>query len=205
MSRGVRWLLVHRDAALGEAWRQHFAGAADVEIVDGDICTVDCDAVVSPANSYGFMDGGLDLALSERFGWDLQARVQQAIGDRPLRELLVGEALLLSTGDARTPWLVAAPTMRVPMRLRHSVNACLAMKAILATVLAHAGTPAIRSVAIPGLGTGIGGLAPDIAARQMAAAYAEIVAGSVPYPSGFAEAQQRHVRLNPDDINLWDR
>ena len=36
-------------------------------------------AVVSPANSFGFMDGGLDYKLSERFGWALQERLQRRL------------------------------------------------------------------------------------------------------------------------------
>ncbi len=32
---------------------------------------VKCDAVVSPANSFGFMDGGIDLIYSHRFGTNL--------------------------------------------------------------------------------------------------------------------------------------
>jgi O-acetyl-ADP-ribose deacetylase (regulator of RNase III) len=200
----MRWLLVYRDGALGDAWRTHFGAQPDVEILGADICHVDCDAVVSPANSFGFMDGGLDHALSERFGWSLQLTVQKAIAARPIRELLVGEALIVPTGDQRTPWLVSAPTMRVPMRLRQTVNAYLAMKAILCASMAHAAAPPIRSVAIPGLGTGVGALPPQVAARQMWAAFAEVILGRQAYPADFAEAQGRHLQLNREEINLWD-
>ena len=197
------WKLVHQDPSLGEAWRKHFTDEPSVEILDGDICTIGCDAVVSPANSFGFMDGGLDYALSERFGWDLQDRLQERIRKRPARELLVGEALVVPTGDAKTPWLISAPTMRVPMRLRQTVNAFLAMKTILATARDFDGNPPIRSVAIPGLGTGVGSLPADVAALQMWKAFEEVVLGRVPPPEDFGEAQLRHRQLNPE-INIWD-
>ena len=29
------------------------------------------DAIVSPANSFGFMDGGIDMVYSKRFGWQM--------------------------------------------------------------------------------------------------------------------------------------
>ena len=29
------------------------------------------DAIVSPANSFGFMDGGIDYAYSDHFGWHM--------------------------------------------------------------------------------------------------------------------------------------
>jgi len=200
----MRWLLIHREMPLGDAWRRHFGTQPDVEIVQADICTVACDAVVSPANGFGFMDGGLDLALSQRFGWSLQHDVQRAIAQRPMGELLVGEAVVVATRDAGVPWLIAAPTMRVPMRLRQSVNAYLAMKAILLTALRHDQVPGIASVAIPGLGTGVGALPYDTAAMQMWLAYSEVVQGGVSYPRDFGEAQKRHVALNPDQIRLWD-
>jgi O-acetyl-ADP-ribose deacetylase (regulator of RNase III) len=201
----VKWLLVyHQDDLLREQWERWFGAEPEVEIVGGDICQLAVDAIVSPANSFGFMDGGLDQALSNRFDWDLQTGLQRTIANRPLQELLVGEALILPTGDARTPWLISAPTMRVPMVLRQSVNAYLAMKAILANALAHAELPGIERVAIPGLGTGVGSLRPEVAALQMWRAYEEVVLYRTPYPTDFDEAQHRHYELNPDEIRIWD-
>ncbi len=201
----MKWLLVYRDDEVqADEWRRLFSGQPEVEIRRSDICRLSVDAVVSPANSFGFMDGGLDCALSERLGWDLQVRLQQAIAERPMKELLVGEAIALSTGDHEIPWLISAPTMRVPMRLRQSVNAYLAMKAILITALGHNGSPRIQSVAIPGLGTGCGGLPPKTAATQMWAAYREVILGQSEYPADFGEAQLAHLELNIQEILLWD-
>jgi O-acetyl-ADP-ribose deacetylase (regulator of RNase III) len=201
----MRWLLVHRDdETLGEEWRRLFAGQAEVEVCRDDICHLTVDAVVSPANSFGFMDGGLDYALSERLGWGLQAKVQHAIAERPMKELLVGEAMVFRTDDTEIPWLISAPTMRVPMRLRQSVNAYLAMKAILTTALKHTLSPPIQSVAIPGLGTGCGGLPARTAAGQMWAAYREVILGKWQYPEDFGEAQRAHIDLNVEEILIWD-
>jgi O-acetyl-ADP-ribose deacetylase (regulator of RNase III) len=192
----MKLILCYQDESLGDAWRYAFQDIADVEVVAGDICQLPCDAIVSPANSFGFMDGGLDRLLSERFGWDLEKRVQEAIQSRPLGELLVGEAIVVPTHDDKTPWLICAPTMRVPMRIRTSVNAYLAMKAILATVMSHLGTTPIETIAVPGLGTGVGQLAPALAAGQMAQAYREMVMRQRKYPANFAEAQRMHLNLN---------
>ncbi len=190
-------LLCYRDEPLGEAWRSVFDGVPGVEVSAGDICLASCDAIVSPANSFGFMDGGLDHLLSERFGWDLEKQVQTAIQNRPMRELLIGEAIIVATEDARTPWLICAPTMRVPMRIRASVNAYLAMKAILIAARSHHSEIPIETVAIPGLGTGVGQLALWLAAAQMHQAYKEVVLDETQYPGNFAEAQRTHVQLNP--------
>jgi O-acetyl-ADP-ribose deacetylase (regulator of RNase III) len=193
----LRVMLVERKPELVEAWRIHFASRTEVVPVAGDICATSCDAVVSPANSFGFMDGGLDLALSERFGWDLQERVQSLIRQRPLGELLIGEALVVETGDASVPWLLSAPTMRVPMHISRSVNAYLAMKAVLVACKQHRAEPPIRTVAIPGLGTGVGKLSCEVSAFQMWTAYEEVVLGKVAWPADFGDAQKQQLRLNP--------
>ncbi len=117
------------------------------------------------------MDGGLD---SERFGWDLQERLQKLITARPMRELLVGEALVIPTNDPKVPYLISAPTMRMPMVIKGTKNAYLAMKALLSAVLSFDGKPPIRSIAIPGLGIGIGKLGSNIAAMQMHDAFMEV-------------------------------
>lgn len=67
----VHFLLRDRNAALVEAWGE-FAAASEVEVSHGDIFDLSADAIVSPANSFGFMDGGIDLVHSQHFGWSLQ-------------------------------------------------------------------------------------------------------------------------------------
>lgn len=195
--------LVYRNKALGKAWTTEFGQYRDVEIIEGDICEVECDAIVSPANSFGFMDGGLDYALSERFGWGLEERLQAEIRSRPLKELLIGEALIIATEDEEVPWLVSAPTMRVPMEIKATVNAYLAMKAVLIVTVSHQAHLSINSIAIPGLGTGVGALPAHLAARQMRIAYDEVIKRNVVFPSNFSEAQQRYVELN-SSVHLFE-
>ncbi len=196
--------LVYKEDEIGKAWGKHFSKVENVSIVKEDICQVDCDAIVSPANSFGFMDGGLDYYLSERFGWNLQEELQTLIANRPMKELLIGEALIIPTKDKKVPWLISAPTMRVPMVLRQSVNAYLAMKAILTVALSHKTQPAIESIAIPGLGTGCGALDPETSALQMWNAYREVILKEIEYPKDFGEAQSSHFNLNKNEIIIWD-
>lgn len=188
--------LYHRDKTLGDAWSVFFDDIDRIDIINGNICDTDCDAIVSPANSFGFMDGGLDWQLSEKFGWDLQERVQRIIKERAINELLVGEALIVSTSSKKIPWVICAPTMRVPMHIKTSINAYLAMKAILTTVLRHREKPEMNSVAIPGLGTGVGALAHESCAVQMYTAYKEIILGEFEFPKDFGAAQKAQLKLN---------
>lgn len=184
-----------------EAWKTFFVDTPDVSIHEQDITTLHCDAIVSPANSFGFMDGGLDYVLSERFGWDLEKKLQQLIKELPEGELLVGQALVLETGDADIPLLISAPTMRIPtnFNIDTSINAYLAMKAIFIKAVAD---NRINSVAIPGLCTGIGGMQAMIAARQMFQAYKEIILGERMDFKSFGEAQKYHWNINPQGM-IW--
>lgn len=184
-----------------DAWTNFFGKEENVKIVEGDITKLQCDAMVSPANSFGFMDGGLDYALSERFGWDLEKRLQKQIKGLPEGELLVGQAIVLETGDKEVPFLISAPTMRIPtnFNIDTSVNAYLAMKAILIKAKTD---DRISSVAIPGLCTGVGRMQPLIAARQMYQAYSEIILGQRMDFSTFGEAQKHHWNINPQGM-IW--
>lgn len=197
----MKIILADIETKLIKAWHQFFSNEENVSIVEGDITTIGCDAVVSPANSFGFMDGGLDYALSERFGWELEKKLQQQIKQLPLGELLIGQALLMETGDAKIPFLISAPTMRVPtnFNIDTSVNAYLAMKAILIMAMNE---PRISSVAIPGLCTGVGRMQPMIAARQMFIAYEEIIPGKKMDFKTFAEAQKYQWNINPQGM-IW--
>jgi O-acetyl-ADP-ribose deacetylase (regulator of RNase III) len=191
----MQYFLVCRDEELARVWRSEFGHIDNVKIIKGDITEVVCDAIVSPSNSFGFMDGGLDYALSERFGWDLQKTLQQEIQNLPEAELLIGKAHVVPTGDGKIPFLIAAPTMRVPMNfnISTSLNAYLAMKAILIIATAHS---KIKTVAIPGLCTGIGKMPVEIAARQMYMAFSEVELGNSPCFEDFGQAQKYHWKLN---------
>ncbi|WP_300774846.1 macro domain-containing protein [uncultured Desulfovibrio sp.] len=154
------------DTRLTGAWRRALPqtfGPAVAQVIEGDILSLQVDAVVSPANSFGFMDGGLDALYTRFFGPQLQERLQRMIREQADGELLVGQALPVETGHARIPWCISAPTMRVPRRLESAEPAYLATRAAVRCALAAG----VARVAIPGMGTGTGGLPPESAAPAM--------------------------------------
>jgi O-acetyl-ADP-ribose deacetylase (regulator of RNase III) len=110
------------------------------------------------------MDGGLDLAIRDALGLGVQHKLQRAIVERWHGELPIGCAELVETGDARWPYLIAAPTMRIPEGVGNTLNAYLAFRAVL---LACAKQPAIASLVCCGLATGIGRMEPMRCATQM--------------------------------------
>src|SRR5215475_610327 len=130
--------------------------------------------MVSAANSFGLMDGGVDLAIVRFFGFELMDRVQDRVLTDYLGEQPVGTSFIIETEHAKHPFLAHTPTMRVPMRITRTDNVYRAMWAMLLAVRQHNRTSkraAIKTIACPGLGTATGRMPAGEAARQMAAAY----------------------------------
>jgi O-acetyl-ADP-ribose deacetylase (regulator of RNase III) len=204
---------VERD--LADAWERHCGDLECVTVHRGSILDVSCEAVVSPANSFGFMDGGIDRLYSYHFGREVQDRLRELIRSRHHGELLVGTAEIVETGHPRIPFLIASPTMRVPMILRETVNPYLAARAALLLIRrgavpsgAFAGRPVdsiVSTVAFPGLGTGVGRVKPDVCARQVRTAIEEILLGAGHFPQTWAEAQEQHQRLYTDRVRDLQR
>lgn len=74
-------ILCATQSHLATAWRDRIGSrlSATVRVVEGDILSLGVTAVVSPANSFGFMDGGLDALYTSFFGPQLQQRLQRMI------------------------------------------------------------------------------------------------------------------------------
>ena len=121
----LRIVLIAVEDSLGDAWERVCGDPPFVTVHGGSIFDVEADAVVSPANSFGFMDGGIDALYMDYFDPDIQLRVRRQIYDEHAGELLVGAADVVETGHNKIPFLIAAPTLRVPMVLRDSPNAYL--------------------------------------------------------------------------------
>ncbi len=167
---------------LVESWKAYFPSLPHVSVVCDSVFTLEADALVSPANSFGRMDGGLDAQIVEYLGEDLETDVQQMIQSRHDGELPVGLAEVVVTNAPQFPFLVVAPTMRVPQNVSRTANAYLAFRAALRAVLAfndlHGGP--IQTLLVPGLCTDNGLMPPLRAARQMRAAYETVMHGAPP-------------------------
>jgi len=203
--------LVDRSEDMCDAWTTAFIDrdgkpCDDVTIYCDDFFAPETDCIVSPANSFGFMDGGLDGVITRRLGKQTQTKVQDAIANRPLKELLVGEAILVDTGNEDIPWCISAPTMRVPMILSGTPNAYLAAKAVFALLKkVEAKRPdLITRVTISGLGTGVGQVSPEVCANQMRMAYDEVWLDKYERPKTWFDTQQRHQMLYTDVNNTRD-
>ena len=153
-----------------------------IEVVCDTIFGVEGDALVSPANSFGRMDGGLDADIIEFLGEDVEIAVQRAIAQRHGGELVVGLAEVVPTGITQFPFLVCAPTMRCRRTSPKTVNAYLAFRGALRAVRDYNdwNDHPIHRLVVPGLCTANGFMPPLRAARQMRAAYDHIAFGKAP-------------------------
>jgi O-acetyl-ADP-ribose deacetylase (regulator of RNase III) len=201
----MKLILSAVEPALANAWNQ-FCGDLDfVQVHHGSILDVECDAMVSPANSFGFMDGGIDDLYMDHFGSEIQMVVRRQIFDHHGGELIVGNADIVETGDAGVPFLIVAPTMRVPMVLTDSVNPYLAARAVFRLIKYGMFTSGkykdepvaghVNTVAIPGLGTGTGKVGYNTCAHQTRAAINHVLLDQYEMPRSWGEASERHQLL----------
>ena len=123
-----------------------------IHLAKSDITEMAVDAVVSPANSLGIMGGGVAAALSRKGGPTIQ---REAMSLAPI-----------AVGNAGTLWaknIIHAPTMEEPGLKVAVENVRRATRAALLAASQHG----FEVIAIPGLGTGLGGADPADASRAM--------------------------------------
>jgi O-acetyl-ADP-ribose deacetylase (regulator of RNase III) len=166
--------LVHPEEAMCAAFRDRFTGLPGVRVIRGRLEDLEPhDCFVTAGNAFGLMTAGIDAAVVHYFGEELMRRVQHHILDQFFGEQPVGSAFVVPTDHPDVPFLVHAPTMRVPGSIEGTDKVYAAAWSALLAVHAHnvSDDRKIEVVAFPALGTGFGGVPFGEAARQMAAAY----------------------------------
>ncbi len=128
-----------------------------VHLAKSDITDMAVDAVVSPANSLGIMGGGVAGALSRKGGPLIQREAMS------LAPIAVGAAVVTNAGHLWAKNIIHAPTMEEPGQKVVVESVRRAMRAALLA----AAQRGFEVIAVPGLGTGLGGADPADAARAM--------------------------------------
>lgn len=172
--RKIKIYLLDRNFEMCSAWKNKFMGTSNVSVICDDFVSfmkkyrVDC--VVSPANAYGLMDGGYDLAITEWFGDGLQKKVQRYIIDNLCGEQPVGTSIVVDT-DVAGVKLIHTPTMRFPGYIKDNILVYHCMR----TCLMAAMKSDVDAVVIPAFG-GMNGAVPyEILADMMWRAYMQII------------------------------
>ncbi len=128
-----------------------------IHLAKGDLTEMPVDAVVNPANSLGIMGGGVAGALSRRGGPSIQRESMS------LAPIAVGAAVVTNAGNLWCRRVIHAPTMEEPGTRVGVENVRRATRAALLAAAHHG----LDVIALPGMGTGLGGVDPADAARAI--------------------------------------
>lgn len=156
------------------AWRAAFADTPGIEIRRGSILDEDVDAWVTPTNSRGRMDGGVDAVIKRHLGAGIQLRVQRAIRDRFAGSLPVGSAVCVPSGATVPRFVISTPTMvQSSQNVRDTLNVALACAAAFQAVHRQnrKAPGSIRSVALVGMGAQTGRVPARVCANLMWTGY----------------------------------
>jgi O-acetyl-ADP-ribose deacetylase (regulator of RNase III) len=128
-----------------------------IHIAKSDITEMPVDAVVNPANSLGIMGGGVSAALSRKGGPTIQREAMS------LAPIAVGAAVVTNAGQLWAKHVIHAPTMEEPGVKVGIENVRRATRAALIAAARHG----FDTIALPGMGTGLGGVDPSDASRAI--------------------------------------
>lgn len=127
---------------------------ARIELWNGDICDLEVDAIVNPANLSLWMATGVGGAIKRAGGDAIEfAAVRQA-------PVPLGEAIVTTAGKLAAKWVIHAVSLDRDRRTSGPV-----IEAAVRSSMARAREIGAASVAFPALGTGVGGFPLDEAAR----------------------------------------
>ena len=131
--------------------------AMQIHVAKTDLADLTVDAVVLPANSHGRMVGGVASAVLAAGGQKIE---DEARSSAPIA---VGAAVITTGGDLPSAHVIHAPTMEEPGQKIGVENVRRATRAALIA----ASRNNFATIALPGMGTGVGGVPIDEAARAM--------------------------------------
>ncbi len=140
-----------------------------ITVKRGDICEEDVDAIVNPSNSHGVMGGGV--------AWVIKRKGGQAIEDEAVRQapIPVGSAALTTGGSLNAKHVIHATTMTEPAQKIGVDNVRRATAAALKCAARHG----LKSIAFPGMGTGVGGVDLEEAAGAMVKVIRDFSSGTI--------------------------
>ena len=128
-----------------------------VHVAKAEIWNLPVDAIVNPANSLGIMGGGIGGSLRRQGGDVIQ---QAAMAAAPIA---VGAALVTTAGQLPAKNVIHVPTMEEPGMVIGAENVRRAARAALIA----ADRNNFKTIAIPGIGTDLGSVPIDEAARAI--------------------------------------
>ncbi|BAF60393.1 predicted phosphatase [Pelotomaculum thermopropionicum SI] len=127
-----------------------------IKVLKGDITELQVDAIVNAANNHLWMGAGVAGAIKRKGGAAIE---EEAVAKGPIP---VGEAVVTGAGLLKARYVVHAAAMGQDL-----VTDAEKVRAATRNALLRAGELGLKTIAFPALGTGVGGLEFDTAARVM--------------------------------------
>lgn len=126
--------------------------------------------IVSPANSFGLLTGGLDKTLRDYFGKALQDAVREHIKNEWFWEQTMGTSMAVDIQGFPSKKLLHMPTMRTPSKITDHliVYSCMRSALIEAMKSGH------NSIVVPAFGGGAGQIPAEAIAHHMRLAWDQI-------------------------------
>ena len=166
--KNIKLTIVDPKQGFIDLLNEYFSDVPEVTAIVGDFRAHRADALVSPANCFGIMDGGIDGLYTELIGRKMQRDLQARILSDFHGELPIGMSIDIKLDNNQFKWLISAPTMRTPQNIANTNFVYLAFRSMLLTAIKN---PEIETVLTPGFGTGTGKMNIKVAATQMKLAW----------------------------------
>lgn len=168
----MKIILIDKNIKMCNAWKIYFKKENNVEIINSSLSKFDLrdiDCIVSPANSYGIMDGGYDEAIIREFGDELQNRVQEYIINNLNGEQVKGTAFIIDIPNTNKK-LIHSPSMRVPSKVSDYEVIYSCMRQTLLVALANN----VNTILIPAFGAGVGEVECHVVSLEMYKAFISV-------------------------------
>lgn len=174
--------IVHLEEEKTNAFRTVFREYREnINCITKDFTTIKADCLVSPSNSFGLMDGGIDKSISDFYPQVID-NVSKVLDDNFHGDQPIGTCVLVDTGKNINGGdgviLAHAPTMHIPRDVSDSDNAYWSFKAVLCEIAKYNRNSGrkrqIKTVLTTGMCTGFGYMKPEISAKQMKLAYTHV-------------------------------
>ncbi|MFR3182475.1 MAG: macro domain-containing protein [Clostridia bacterium] len=157
-------ILFDMNKEMCDAWNKDFKDCNDVKVLNIKLDELhSVDYLVTAGNSYGIMNGGIDLAVRNLFGIQLQDRIQWSIIRKYKKLYLpVGDNIVVH-GNNKYRNIIYAPTMASPKFISKDCISKIFLNCLLEAKE--------RDIACCGLGALAGGLSVTTVSQEMKLAY----------------------------------
>ena len=130
----------------------------EIEIQQGDITKIKADAIVNPANVLGWMGSVSGSAIKSAGGIEIE---KEAVNKGPME---IGRAVATTSGELPHQVVIHSPTMENPSEKAKAYNVQMAVHGALHL----ADDLKLSTLAMPGMGTGVGEFPVKDSAKIMA-------------------------------------